>query len=75
LISPTKISRLENGHAGLSSRDILDLCALYQVTDPVERERLASLAREGRQHAWSQDYGLPYATYIGLEAGASSIDD
>jgi transcriptional regulator with XRE-family HTH domain len=75
LISPTKISRLETGRAGASPRDIRDLCDLYQVTDPTERERLMTLAREGKQRAWWQGYGLPYATYVGLEAEAVSISD
>ena len=75
LISATKISRLETGRAGASPRDIRDLCDLYQVTDPAERERLMTLAREGKQRAWWQRYGMSYATYIGLEAEATSISD
>jgi transcriptional regulator with XRE-family HTH domain len=75
LISPTKISRLENGRTGVSPRDIRDLCDLYQVTDPAERERLGALAREGKKRAWWQGYSLPYSTYIGLEAEADSISD
>jgi transcriptional regulator with XRE-family HTH domain len=75
LFSPTKLSRLETGRAGASPRDIRDLCNLYEVTDPAERERLMSLAREGKQRAWWQSYGLPYATYVGLEAEAVSISN
>jgi len=75
LISATKVSRLETGRAGASPRDIRDLCDLYQVTDPAERERLMALAREGKQRAWWQRYALPYATYVGLEAEATSISD
>ena len=52
-----------------------DLCDLYQVTDPAERERLMTLAREGKQRAWWQGYALPYGTYVGLEAEAASIKD
>src|SRR5450432_1412668 len=73
LFSATKISRLETGRAGASPRDIRDLCVLYQVTDPAERERLMALAREGKQRAWWQELALPYATYVGLEAEASSL--
>jgi Domain of unknown function (DUF5753) len=47
---------------------------LYGVTDPGQRENLMTLAREGKQRGWWQDYALPYATYVGLEAEASSID-
>jgi transcriptional regulator with XRE-family HTH domain len=75
LFSPTKLSRLETGRAGASPRDIRDLCVLYEVTDPAERERLMSLAREGKQRAWWQEFALPYATYVGLEANASSLSD
>jgi transcriptional regulator with XRE-family HTH domain len=75
LFSPTKISRLETGRAGASPRDMRDLCDLYQVTDPAERERLMTLAREGKQRAWWQEYALPYQTYVGLEAEAASISD
>lgn len=75
LISPTKLSRLETGRAGASPRDIRDLCDLYQVADPAERQRLMTLAREGKQRGWWQKYGLPYADYVGLEAEAASISD
>jgi transcriptional regulator with XRE-family HTH domain len=75
LFSSTKLSRLETGRTGASPRDVRDLCVLYQVTDPAERDRLMSLAREGKQRAWWQAYALPYETYIGLEAEAASISD
>jgi transcriptional regulator with XRE-family HTH domain len=75
LFSATKVSRLETGRAGASARDIRDLCNLYQVTDPAERDRLMTLAREGKQRAWWQQYALPYATYVGLEIEAAAISD
>lgn len=75
LCSPSKVSRMETGQRGASARDIRDLCNLYQVTDQVQRDHLADLAREGRGSAWWQPFGLPYATYVGLEAGAISIRD
>jgi transcriptional regulator with XRE-family HTH domain len=75
LFSATKLSRLETGRAGASPRDMRDLCDLYQVTDPAERERLMTLAKEGKQRAWWQEYALPYQTYVGLEAEAASISD
>jgi transcriptional regulator with XRE-family HTH domain len=75
LFSATKVSRLETGRAGASPRDIRDLCVLYEITDPAEREQLMSLAREGKQRAWWQELALPYATYVGLEAEASSLSD
>ncbi len=74
LVSPSKISRLENGHRGASARDIRDLCNLYGVDDS-ERQRLLELAHEGKQRAWWQPLGLPYSTYVGLEEAATSISD
>jgi transcriptional regulator with XRE-family HTH domain len=75
LVSPSKVSRLETGHRGASARDIRDLSELYGITDPAMRERLDGLASEGRKQAWWQPYDLPYATYVGLEAEATSISD
>jgi len=74
LCSPSKVSRLETGHRGASARDIRDLSDLYQV-DPAQREHLTELARESKAQAWWQPYGLPYATYVGLEAEATCISD
>ena len=74
LCSPSKVSRLETGQRGASQRDIRDLSTLYQV-DPAQREHLERLARQGRGQAWWQPYGLPYATYVGLEAAATRISD
>jgi len=73
LFSPTKLSRIETGHSGASQRDVRDLCELYRVTEPAERARLMNLAREGKQRGWWQDFDLPYATFVGLEAEAASI--
>lgn len=75
LFSSTKLSRLETGRAGASQRDIRDLCDLYQITDPAERQRLMTMAREGKQRGWWQRYALPYATYVGLESEAASVRD
>jgi transcriptional regulator with XRE-family HTH domain len=74
LCSPSKISRMETGHRGASARDIRDLCDLYGV-DGNQRQHLAELASEGKQRAWWQPLGLPYSTYVGLEAEAESISD
>ena len=75
MFSATKLSRLETGRVGASPRDIRDLCLVYGITDRAERERLMALAREGKQRAWWQQYDLPYASYVGLEAEAASISD
>jgi transcriptional regulator with XRE-family HTH domain len=73
MFSMSKLSRIETGHGAPSRRDIRDLCALYEVTDEAERERMLKLAAEGKQQAWWQSYDLGYATYVGLEAEAVSI--
>src|SRR3984885_4171106 len=75
LCSPSKVSRMETGHGAATPRDIRDLCNLYDVTDQTERDRLMTLAREGKQQAWWQSYDLGYATYVGLEAEAVAISD
>lgn len=75
MCSPSKVSRMETGQRGATLRDVRDLCDLYGVTDQAERDRLMTLAREGKQQGWWQSYDLPYSTYIGLEAEAVSIKD
>ena len=75
MFSMSKLSRMETGHGVATPRDIRDLCDLYDVTDEAERERMTTLAREGKQQGWWQAYDLPYSTYVGLEAEAVSIKD
>lgn len=73
-VSPSKVSRLENGLRGVSASDISKLCDLYGV-DGEQRQHLTELARGSRQRVRWQPLGLPYSTYIGLEADAISISD
>ena len=73
LCSPSKVSRMETGQGIATARDIRDLCDLYQVTDPAERDRMMTLAREGKRRAWWQSYDLAYANYVGLEEEALAI--
>jgi len=73
LCSPSKVSRMETGHGITTSRDIRDLCVLYDVTDAAERDRMMTLAREGKRRAWWQSYDLAYANYVGLEEEAVAI--
>jgi Domain of unknown function (DUF5753)/Helix-turn-helix domain len=75
LCSPSKISRLETGQRGASLRDIRDLCELFQVDDPIQREYLFSLVKDQKGQGWWQSYDLPrtLATYVGLEVAATSI--
>ncbi len=73
LCSPSKVSRMETGHGIAAPRDIRDLCDLYEVADEAERDRLMTLAREGKRRAWWQSYDLAYANYVGLEEEAVTI--
>jgi transcriptional regulator with XRE-family HTH domain len=73
-MSTSKLSRLETGHRGASARDINQLCDLYGVGKD-QRQQMLELAREGKQRAWWQPLGLPYSTYVGMEAEAASISD
>jgi transcriptional regulator with XRE-family HTH domain len=77
LCSPSKVSRMETGHRSVSLRDIRDLCALYDVTEPAQRERLTALAEEGKVPGWWRPYDLDpgFATYVGLEAEAIRINN
>ena len=73
LCSPSKVSRMETGQGGATARDIRDLCNLYDVTDEAERDRMMTLAREGKAPARWQRYELAYATYAELEEEALAI--
>ena len=73
LCSPSKVSRMETGHGPATPRDIRDLCDLYDVTDQAERDRLMTLAREGKGQGWWQSYDLEFGIYVGLEAEAVVI--
>jgi transcriptional regulator with XRE-family HTH domain len=73
-VSSSKVSRLETGQRGANAADIRTLCDLYEVQGG-QRQHFIELAREGKQRAWWQPLGLPYATYIGLETEATSISD
>ena len=75
--SAWKIHRLENGQVGFKQRDLVDLLALYQVSDPDEIDELLTLAREANVPGWWQHYGdvLPqwFRTYVDLESAATLI--
>ena len=74
LCSPSKISRMENGQRGASPRDVRDLCDVYGVAEPAEREELMALAHGGRQRRAEQhDFRLVDPKYNELEATADKI--
>ncbi len=72
LCSPAKVSRMETARRGISLRDVRDLCGIYDV-DRAVREELMSMAQDSHQHAWWQEFDVPYQKYIGLEEAAASI--
>lgn len=49
--SESKISRMELGRVGFKERDVLDLLALYGVTDEAERKAWAARVRESNAPA------------------------
>ena len=75
--SEWKIHRLENGQVGFKERDLVDLLARYQVSDPAEVDELLAMAREANAPGWWQRYGdvLPqwFRAYVDLESAASLI--
>jgi transcriptional regulator with XRE-family HTH domain len=75
--SEWKIHRLENGQVGFKDRDIIDLLARYEVTDPAEVADFLTLTREANTPGWWQHYGdvLPswFRTYVDLEQAATLI--
>ncbi len=75
--SEAKMSRIETGRTGFKLRDVVDLLALYGVTDDAEREAVLTLARQANEPGWWQPYSdsMPgwLELYVGLEQAASVI--
>jgi transcriptional regulator with XRE-family HTH domain len=75
--SAWKIHRLENGQTGFKDHDVVDLLALYGVTDPAEVAEFVVLAREANAPGWWRHYGdlLPqwFRAFVDLESVATLI--
>jgi transcriptional regulator with XRE-family HTH domain len=75
--SRSKISRMENGRVGFKERDVIDLLALYGVSNEKTRATMVSLARQSNYSGWWSKYDDVTADwfegYLGLEAAASVI--
>ena len=75
--STSKLIRAEGGHSSITKVDLDALLSRYGVDDESERERLHALNRGTRESGWWNTYrdnvSATYLSYIGLEAGASSI--
>jgi hypothetical protein len=66
---------MESGFRSGTVRDVRDLCSLYGVTEG-QRDHLMLLARESKQQGWWQSYDQEgFGTYLGLENGASSLEN
>ncbi|MCM2430075.1 helix-turn-helix domain-containing protein [Streptomyces sp. RKAG337] len=74
LVSQAKISLLENGRRKVNSRDVRDLCEVYEVQDPQVVDALMRMAEESGQSGWWKEYGdIPHSVYIDLETDAAAI--
>jgi transcriptional regulator with XRE-family HTH domain len=75
--SSGKVSKIENARVSVMPRDVRRLLDVYGITEGEERELLLTLSRESRERGWWQQHGetVPewFATYVGLEAEASTI--
>jgi hypothetical protein len=75
--SRSKISRMENGRVGFKARDVEDLLALYEVTDPQLRGKAMALVRQANAPGWWTRYADVtadwFGEYLGMEAAASLI--
>jgi hypothetical protein len=75
--SAWKIHRLENGQVGFKDRDLVDLLALYGISDQQEVAALLELAREANSPGWWFRYGdlVPpwFRAYMDLESAATLI--
>jgi transcriptional regulator with XRE-family HTH domain len=74
--SHSKISRIETAKTPVTSGDVRDLLAHYEIAS-AEAEALVTLAREAKQRGWWHSYSevLPewFESYLGLEAEAQQI--
>jgi hypothetical protein len=75
--SRSKISRMESGHVGFKTRDLIDLLTLYGVTDEQVQASLLAMAQQASQPDWWAQYSdiLPgwFESYLGLESVSSTI--
>lgn len=73
--SPSKISRIENGHSAVKTADLRALLDLYEVAGP-PRDRLLELSRSANQRGWWDAYGdtlqEEYSALLALEDAAQS---
>jgi transcriptional regulator with XRE-family HTH domain len=76
-VSAATLSRIETGVRVPRARDVKDLCAFYDITDPARIASLTSLVADAKESGWWEAYSEvddEYATLIGLETAATDID-
>lgn len=74
--SLSKMIRIETGQVGISRGDLRTLLDEYDVSDPVEIDALAAMAKEGRRQQWGPYRDIlnaDFLTYLNFEGSASVI--
>jgi transcriptional regulator with XRE-family HTH domain len=76
-VAPSTLSRIETGKAPTKSAYLSQMLEMYGVNDPVQRQILVDMAREGHRKGWWAAYDdvLPsgFDIYVGLEAETAAI--
>jgi transcriptional regulator with XRE-family HTH domain len=76
-VAPSTLSRIETGKAPTKSAYLNQMLEMYGVTDPVQRQVLVDMAREGHRKGWWAAYDdvLPsgFDIFVGLEAETTGI--
>src|SRR5580692_3103354 len=76
-LAPSTLSRIETGKAPTRSSYLNLMLEIYGVDEPVQRQMLIEMAREGHRKGWWQVWEdvLPtgFGIYVGLEAEAASL--
>ncbi|WP_176611262.1 helix-turn-helix transcriptional regulator [Actinomadura sp. WMMB 499] len=75
--SQASLSAYENGHRAIRPRDLKHILDMYDIADEVVRARLLSLAAQGRQNGWWNDFEERFEVgvidHVSLEADSSHI--
>ena len=76
-LAPSTLSRIETGKAPTRTAYLMTMFDMYGVVDPVQRQVLTDMARDGHRKGWWARYDdvLPtgFDIYVGLEAEASAL--
>jgi DNA-binding XRE family transcriptional regulator len=75
--SQASLSAYENGHRAIRPRDLKHILDQYGITDHLVRQRLLSLAGQGRQKGWWHDFDerleVGVVDFASLEADTSHL--